>query len=263
MRRQIRRRRAERTPCASRRLVARPSHCTPQARTLRPAEPPASNEPDAESEVIPAPPPVRNVPLREDNREIREIEEEEPIAGGDPLEPCCDDDWCRPRSGRIDFECSRPFGGRLWTRAEYLLWWTRGANLPILATTSPAGTSPENSGVLGQPGTSVLFGDGAAMTAARSGGRFSLGYLICPPAGFGVEANYLFLGSAAARYQADSSTIPILARPYYDLGLNTESALLASHPDFLSGAVSVNATTDFKGAEVLAQDPVPRILPAA
>ena len=75
--------------------------------------------------------------------------------------------------------------------------------------------------------------------------------MLIPWEGFGIEANYLFLGTAASRFQADSTTIPILARPFFDLGLNRESALLVSHPDFLSGSVLVDATTDFQGAEVL------------
>ena len=135
--------------------------------------------------------------------------------------------------------------------AEYLAWWTRGADLPALVTTSPLGTLPQNSGILGRSDTSVLFGDGAVMTDARSGGRFTLGYLFLPAECLGIEANYLFLGAAAGHYRADNTIVPILARPYHDLGLNAESALLVSHPDFLRGSVSVDTTTSFQGAGVL------------
>jgi hypothetical protein len=175
---------------------------------------------------------------------------QELFAGGGLSAPCDDQDgWCNPYSGCEDFNSGRPFGGRLWGRAEYLLWWTRGSSLPPLVTTSPVGTLPQDSGILGQPGTTVLFGDGQVMTDARSGGRFTIGYLLIPCASLGIEGNYLFLGTAASHYLADNTTIPILARPYYDLGINAESALLVSHPDFLSGTVSVDATTSFQGAE--------------
>jgi hypothetical protein len=207
-----------------------------------------------EAEVIPAPAPIQSAPARIDNDPF---DDQEPLAqepfAVDRLSAPCDDDggWCNPYSGCEDFDCHRPFGGRLWGRAEYLLWWTRGSSLPPLATTSPVGTLPQYSGILGRPDTTVLFGDDQVMTDARSGGRFTIGFLLVPCAGLGVEANYLFLGPAASRYRADNTTVPILARPYDDLGINAESALLVSHPDFLSGSVSVDATTSFQGAEAL------------
>ena len=218
------------------------------AQASRVAEVPASMK-FGDAEEIPTPVPTRSAPVRVGDRQF---EDQEPFAGDRLSVPCDDDDyWCNPYSGRIDFDSCRLFGGRLWARSEYLLWWTRGSNLPVLVTTSPVGTLPQDSGILGRPDTSVLFGDSAVMTDARSGGRFTVGYLLVPSEGLGVEANYLFLGTAASHYQADSASVPILARPYYDLGFNAESALLASHPDFLSGSVLVDATTDFQGAEVL------------
>ena len=47
---------------------------------------------------------------------------------------------------------------RLWVDGEALLWWMRSANLPPLITASPAGTARSDVGVLGTPGTAVLFG---------------------------------------------------------------------------------------------------------
>ena len=44
---------------------------------------------------------------------------------------------------------------RWWASADYLMWWVQGNQLPALVTTGPG------AGVLGQPGTSVLFGDQA------------------------------------------------------------------------------------------------------
>jgi hypothetical protein len=212
------------------------------------AEGPAFEAPE-EAEEIPTPAPAPRVPARMGDPRFQD---QEPYAEEGLPESCDDNDsWCNPRDGRIDFQCQRLFDGRLWARGEYLLWWTRGSHLPALVTTSPLGTRPQDSGILGRADTSVLFGDGAVMTDARSGGRFTLGFLLLPAECLGVEANYLFLGAAVHHYQADNTTVPILARPYFDLGLNAESALLVSHPDFLSGSVSVDATTDLQGAGVL------------
>ena len=43
-------------------------------------------------------------------------------------------------------------------RGEYLLWWSNGNPLPPLVTTSPAGTPRPSAGVLGQPGTEIVYG---------------------------------------------------------------------------------------------------------
>ena len=59
--------------------------------------------------------------------------------------------------------------GQLTFRAEYLAWWTKSASLPALATTSPSGTPRSEAGVLGEPGTSVLFGGSDGDQRGRSG----------------------------------------------------------------------------------------------
>ncbi len=161
------------------------------------------------------------------------------------------DDGRQPCPGCPTADSWRPIADRLWCRGEYLIWWTRGSNLPPLVTTSPVGTLPQDAGILGRADTEILYGDNQVLTDARSGGRFTAGYLLLPCEGLGVEANYLSLGTAASHYQADDTSLPILARPYYDLGLNAQDALLVSHPDFLSGSIAIDSTTDFQGAEVL------------
>ena len=48
-----------------------------------------------------------------------------------------------------------------YARGEYLLFFTKGAKVPPLATTSRSGTPQEDAGVLGLNTTSILFGDEA------------------------------------------------------------------------------------------------------
>ncbi len=156
--------------------------------------------------------------------------------------PCGDGPECLPASW--------PLTG-LWLRAEYLMWWTKGSDIPALVTTSPVGTSPELSGVLGEPGTATLLGDDAVTGGLRSGGRFGFGYWTSPCQCLGIEANYLFLGTGTTRYRADSGAVAILARPYFDTALGAQSALLVAHPDFLAGSAAVDAISDFQAAEVL------------
>ena len=63
--------------------------------------------------------------------------------------------------------CSPP--GRFWLRGEYLMWWTSGMDLPPLVTTSPQGTPQNQAGVLGQSGTTILFGGQTVNGDGRSG----------------------------------------------------------------------------------------------
>ncbi|MCA9168139.1 MAG: BBP7 family outer membrane beta-barrel protein, partial [Planctomycetales bacterium] len=64
---------------------------------------------------------------------------------------------------------------RIWGGVEYLLWWNKNRTVPVLATTSTDGTPFGQAGVIGQPGTSVLFGGGKYDDDVASGIRGSLG----------------------------------------------------------------------------------------
>ena len=62
-----------------------------------------------------------------------------------------------------------PRYGGFWITGEYLNWSAKGDKLPPLVTTSPPGTPLAQAGVLGAPGTSVLFGDESVNDRWRSG----------------------------------------------------------------------------------------------
>ena len=113
------------------------------------------------------------------------------------------------------------------------------------------GTGTPDAGVLGQPNTVVLFGDDGLNAAVRSGGRFTLGYWLDPYRSTGVEASYLFVGQTTDRFEAASQQIPILARPFYDIQLGQQSAMLIAHPDVMEGSISAGLSTDFQVFEVL------------
>ena len=58
-------------------------------------------------------------------------------------------------------------GGSFWAEAEYLYWQIKGDKLPALVTTGPD-TLIATAGVLGAPGTSVLFGQSTVSVAGAS-----------------------------------------------------------------------------------------------
>ncbi len=145
-------------------------------------------------------------------------------------------------SGPPAWACRPP--SRFWLRAEYLLWWIKESQYPPLVTTAPAGASVLP-GVLGQPGTTVLFGGGGIDNRARSGGRFGGGFWLDDCGTIGLEASYFFLGSPAARYDAASSGrlgSSVIARPFFDVTSGTQNAQLVAFPALANGANILIAT---------------------
>jgi hypothetical protein len=145
----------------------------------------------------------------------------------------------------------------IWVQAEYLLWRMRGNPLPPLVTTSPDGTPRSEAGVLGAPGTRVLFGGEQVDDDARSGFRTSLGvrlghwFDVCMDSE--LQFDYLWLGDGqtSGDFQADSSQYGILARPFFNTELGQPDAQLISFPDVAAGGISLETSSDFRSAGVL------------
>lgn len=140
---------------------------------------------------------------------------------------------------------------RFWARGEYLLWWTRGDRLPPLVTTSPTGTAEALAGVLGEPGTTILFGDSLVNNVARSGGRGTLGFWFNSDQSIGLDGNFFGLVEQTRRFSASSPGDPILARPFFQIDGNRQNALLIAFPGLVSGSIDISASSNFFGAELL------------
>ena len=83
---------------------------------------------------------------------------------------------------------------RLWFRAEFLLLWSKGADMPALATTSPSGTAQGQAGVLGgaRHDTSIWRSGGQF---ERSAGRPVHAWLVAMPVpGSGNRGDVSFPG---------------------------------------------------------------------
>ena len=158
---------------------------------------------------------------------------------------------------------SIPPSRQIWASAEYLAWFSHGQNLPPLVTTSPSGT-PRNlgtpdtpvAGVLGQPSTSVLFGDNRDGNGLGSGGRHEIGYWLTRCMDFGVGGRVTYVSAEDARFSATSTGDPILARPFFNTELvpgGAHDAQLVAYPDVSEGNLSVAATQYFLSAEAFAK----------
>lgn len=154
-------------------------------------------------------------------------------------------DWCDEAVG------SGWLRDRLWFRGEYLMWWNRNADLPPLATTNPVPTPRVDAGVLTTPSTAVLWGDDDVSNGMHSGGRFTIGAWSDPCEDLGVEATYLFLNRSSSRFEADGSTTPILARPFFNVAIDQPDAVLIAYPDQSTGHLTIHDATRLWSGEIV------------
>jgi len=138
---------------------------------------------------------------------------------------------------------------RFYGSAEYLLWWTRPANLPPLVTTG----TPASQGILGQPGTTILFGGSAVDFGGQSGARFTAGYWLNCEQTVALEGSLFFLGQQTVSFNANSNMFPLLARPFFEINPGPqmgEFRQLTAFPNLFTGAIHASTASRLWGAEV-------------
>jgi len=140
-----------------------------------------------------------------------------------------------------DDTCHKSFG--LWAQADYLLWWTKGNALPPLVTTSPDETPRAQAGVLGQPGTEVLYGDDRYLNDSRNGARLDFGAWIDPRRSIGIGGGFFTLENASNGFSAASDGEPILARPFFNPNTSAEDSALVAYSSTLTGDIIAGAIT--------------------
>jgi hypothetical protein len=128
--------------------------------------------------------------------------------------------------------------GRWWVSGDYLLGWIRGGNVPPLVTTSPAGTPQAMAGVLGQPTTTILFGNSTVNTDLRSGFRLGTGGCLTSDGAWRCDIGFVMLESQATPFSAASGGTPILARPFVDARTNTPTSQLVAFPNVFTGSIA-------------------------
>jgi hypothetical protein len=148
-----------------------------------------------------------------------------------------------------------PTGDRAWADADLLLWWMRGTTLPPLVTTSPPGTPINQAGVLGNPSTTVLFGNSAVNGSIRVGGRVEGGYWFNDDQTVGVQADFFMLATKASNFSAVSGGSPILARPFTDANSGSQASERIAFPGDVTGSVQASAgSTGLIGTGILLRE---------
>lgn len=135
---------------------------------------------------------------------------------------------------------------RYFVQADYLLWWMRAGNVPVLASTGAA----QSFGYLGQPGTQTLLGPGTFGTTARNGFRIRGGMWCDDCLSQGVDGSVFFLGRQSSRFQIDSNQFPTIARPIFAPNFNQEFAELVAFPGLSSGTLLAETSSALWGADL-------------
>ncbi len=146
--------------------------------------------------------------------------------------------------------------GKIWIRAEYLLWKVRGADTPPLLTSGPLDVVGPSGipGVLGQPTTQILLGADPLEYDISNGGRATLGWWFDCSQCLGMEGSFLQLDRQHSNNVLSSAgtpnTIP-LSLPFFNLveGVEDSTGIAFPGEGGFSGGASAFATTELWGAE--------------
>lgn len=146
---------------------------------------------------------------------------------------------------------------RHYANLDALGWWVKGDSLPALVTSAPAGTPQDVAGVLGDPNTTVLFGNQNVNTGLRWGGRAIGGVWLDNYQTFAIEGGYYGLTTQTTTFEANSDFdadpgSAILARPFFNTNplVNAQSAQLVAFPNFTTifppAVFNLNGTIDIQ-----------------
>jgi hypothetical protein len=118
-------------------------------------------------------------------------------------------------------------------------------------TTSPAGTPRVDAGVLGEPGTEVLFGQESVNDRPYQGGRLTFGYWLDDAHTFSWEAQLWMASPGSASGENSSDGDPIFARPFFNTETGLEDAQLVAYPSVVTGAMQIDARIRASSVNVL------------
>ncbi len=146
---------------------------------------------------------------------------------------CCPNGACGPE-------------GRSWASAELLFFWTKGQGMPPLVT---SGVDLANPGIIGQPGTVVLFGGERVGEDLRMGLRVRGGFWIDECQMLGVEGSFFFIANRNVDFMSECQVGDFVARPFFNLGIGAQDAEIVCAPGVLCGHVAINAFNEMFGAD--------------
>lgn len=160
-------------------------------------------------------------------------------AGG--VDPSCADGVCgEPR-------CARCWD--TWGSAEVLLWWMKGTDMPAIVGTSSPVPPQNDASVVGTPGYSTLYGDERVGREIQAGGRLTLGLWLDGTHNAGIGMRFYGLDGSSEHFDRVTDGSTVLGRPFYNVLLGREDALLVGYPGQFAGDVHLTYTNSLVGTD--------------
>jgi hypothetical protein len=152
---------------------------------------------------------------------------------------------------QTDFFSPRPDGFRpfIWMSADYSVSAMSRSSLPALVTSSPAGVSQADAGVLGRSTTNVLLGEGPLGSAISNGVRLTAGIGLLE--GVTLEFTGFYIRNGPNDFDASSAgnNNSIIARPFFEPITSQPASELVAFPNRFAGSIDVNLRTTLWGVE--------------
>ena len=134
-----------------------------------------------------------------------------------------------------------------WIKYDTLLWWQDGLYVPPLVTTGPNSQTRAQAGVLGAPGTEVLFGGQDLLEDAFTGGRLRFGVWLDRCHTWAAAGEYFNIGDESEFFSQTSQGFPILARPFFNTATGLNDSELVAFPGVVEGTVTARVTSELFG----------------
>jgi hypothetical protein len=148
----------------------------------------------------------------------------------------------------VRFDAAAPVSSRMWFQADYLMWWVKSGPTggPLATIGDPTVAVP---GALDMPNTRVVLGNTPLNYGMSSGVRVSAGI---PVGALSLEGNYFVLEQRANNFglAADSTGLPVIARPVINAQTGMQNSYVDSFPPFLTGTFLMESRTWLEGYEV-------------
>jgi len=138
---------------------------------------------------------------------------------------------------------------RVWFRADYLLWWLRGSDVPVLAGTIPV---QEAELVRQFPAVAIgpLAGGSGLDYPAQSGLRLGAGLWLGETGVYGLSAGFLQLEQGQKAFRFVSRGAQPLGSVFHDPAAGQNIFVMLAIPGLRAGELSVSAQQRFRSAEV-------------
>ena len=137
-----------------------------------------------------------------------------------------------------------------WVSGEYVAAFFRPMRLDSPLVTIGSVADPRQ-GVLGQPGTGVLYGQEQVTSGLTSGARIEAGAFLDQENRFSLECIGIIFApnTQTFRTASDPAGNPVLARPVFGTDLGRETSFLTASPNVFAGSINIQTTSQMGGVE--------------